>query len=204
MDEKELLEKARGGDAKAFEQLATPYEQMVWRVCWQLTGNHEDAQDCAQEALLKAWSRLASFREASAFSTWLYRIAVTCCLDAQRRKKLRTSDSVDALHEQGIDFPSSSPGPQERLEHVEHRETVRRALASLPDEQRTPLILSCIEGKSYEEIASILSLPVGTVRSRISRGRLNLKKILSDLSQNGNSSTSSASKNMKGGAFHDL
>ena len=85
MDDPVLVRKAKAGDAKAFEALATPCEPMIWRVCWQMMGSREDAQDCAQEAFVKAWSRISSWNEAASFSTWLYRIAVTCCLDALRK-----------------------------------------------------------------------------------------------------------------------
>ena len=204
MDDPVLVRKAKAGDAKAFEALATPCEPMIWRVCWQMMGSREDAQDCAQEAFVKAWSRLSSWNDAASFSTWLYRIAVTCCLDALRKKKVRASDSVDAMQESGHDLPARDPGPQESLERAEHNRQVREALSALPEEQRTPLILSCVEEKSYEEIALILSLPPGTVKSRISRGRLALKKMLSDPSQTGNKSDSVPSNSMKGGASHDL
>lgn len=204
MDDPVLVRKAKAGDAEAFEALATPCEKMIWQVCWHMMGNREDAQDCAQDALLKAWSKITSWKETASFSTWLYRIAVTCCLDALRKKKTRTSESFDAMQESGMDVPSPDPGPQESMEHREHKEQVRSALSSLPEEQRIPLILSCIEGKSYEEIAVMLSLPPGTIKSRISRGRLALKKMFDDTSQNGNSAESSPSKHMKGGASHDL
>lgn len=204
MDDPVLVQKAKAGDAKAFEALATPCEPMIWRVCWHMMGNREDAQDCAQEAFLKAWSRISSWAGTASFSTWLYRIAVTCCLDALRKKKVRASDSVDAMQESGHEMPSTAPGPQESLEHTEHTQAVRDALSSLPSEQRTPLILSCVEGKSYEEIALILSLPPGTVKSRISRGRIALRKLLSDPPNDRNKMNSTPSKQMKGGASHDL
>lgn len=204
MDDPVLVSKAKAGDPKAFESLASPCEQMVWRVCWHMMGNHEDAQDCAQEALLKAWTRIASYKENASFSTWLYRIAVTCCLDALRKKKVRATDSIEAMQENRVEVSSPEPGPQENLEQAEHKEKVRKALAALPEDQRIPLILSCIEGRSYEEISSILSLPPGTIKSRISRGRLALKKMIYDTSQNGNFDASSSSKSMKGGASHDL
>ena len=116
MDDPVLVRKAKAGDAKAFEALATPCEPMIWRVCWQMMGSREDAQDCAQEAFVKAWSRISSWNEAASFSTWLYRIAVTCCLDALRKKKVRASDSVDAMQESGHDLPARDPGPQGRPE----------------------------------------------------------------------------------------
>ena len=178
MAERDLVRRAQRGDTQAFTELATPCESMVWSTCYRLLGNREDAEDTAQTALLKAWEKIGSFAGDAAFSTWLYRIAVTTCMDALRRRKIRMAASVEALSENGFDIPDPKSGPEEQVETLDRRARLRNALDQLPDEQRLPLLLFYTEQKPYEEIASLLSLPMGTVKSRISRGRIALKKLM--------------------------
>ncbi len=204
MDTDRLLARARDGDAAAFEALVSPHEQMLWRTCWRLTGSEEDARDAVQEAMLKAWRAIGGFEGRSSVSTWLYAIAVRCCRDLGRRKAARPSASLDSLQEAGWDPPSDSPGPQRALEDTERREQVRRALALIPEDQRTPLVLFAVEGKRYEEIADLTGVPVGTVKSRVSRGRDRLRELMREFGRDGNNPPPPASKQMKGGRSHDL
>ena len=192
----EDLAQARSGDSAAFSRLVTPLEGMVWRVCYQLTGNAEDARDAAQETMLKAWRSLASFREEAAFSTWLYRIAVNVCRDALRRQSVRQAESLEALREGGFDPPDPAPGTESRVLSAESVRELRQAMSRLPEEQRVPLVLFGVEGQSYEEIASLTGVPVGTVKSRVSRART---KLLALLQNSGNLSAAPASKKVKGG-----
>ena len=192
MTEEQALVRAKRGDAGAFEALVTPYEAMIWRVCCRMLPQQEDARDALQDTMFRAWRAVAGFRGDSSVSTWLYRIAVSCCLDMLRRQKSRPASSLESMMEEnGYDPPAADPPPDAVLEAREDKETVRLAIQALPDEQRVPLLLSCVEGRSYEEIALLLSLPVGTVKSRIARARIHLVKILKE---SGNFSGPPASK----------
>lgn len=184
MTDELMLRRARNGDAHAFEELITPLEGQIWRLCWHYMGNREDAQDAAQETMLKAWRSLSSFRGDSKWETWVYRLCVNCCLDALRKRKLRRTESADALQENGFDAPDDAPRPDEQVLNSEHREELREALSALPEEQRTALILSAVEGKSYEDVADITGVAVGTVKSRINRARTKLMEMLKKREQN--------------------
>ncbi len=173
-----LIKRAQRGEPRAFEELMTPYEGMIWRICWHYLENREDAQDAAQEVMLRAWRGLPAFRGEASLETWLYRLCVSACTDALRRRKLRVADSVDALLEEGREPASDAPGPEEQTERGERHEQLRIALRQLPEEMRTPLILAAIEGLSYEEISHTLNINLGTVKSRINRARKQLAEIL--------------------------
>ena len=176
MDERTLIHRAQKGDTGAFEQLALPCEQMVWRVCYQLTGNQEDAEDCAQSTMIKAWKRIGQFSGSSAFSSWIYRIAVTTSTDLLRSRSREHTVSLTGLTESGFDPPSRLPGPEESILHADRDRRLREALARLSPEHRVPLILFCVEDKKYAEIASLLGIAEGTVKSRIARARHLLRR----------------------------
>ncbi|MBR2718985.1 MAG: sigma-70 family RNA polymerase sigma factor [Clostridia bacterium] len=182
-----VLRRARKGDTAAFEQLITPHEQLVWRVCWHYTHHQEDARDCAQEAMVKAWRSLPHYRQDCSLETWLYRIAASCCIDFLRRKKRTTSDSTDQLAEAGFDPADPSPQPEETAIRQDEKRQLREALDLLPEDMRTALILSAVEGRKYEEIAAITGVAAGTVKSRINRARQKLAEILSRREQSGSS-----------------
>ncbi len=172
-----LLQRARSGDPEAFEALVGGLEPLVWRVCWHYTGNREDAADCVQETMLRLWRSLDSFRSDSAFETWAYRVAANCCLDFLRREKRNAHFSLEPLAEQGFDPPDPKPGPEgEALRRDEHAR-LRAAVAALPEEQRDALVLTQLEGLPCEEAARLLSVPPGTVKSRVSRAREKLKQL---------------------------
>lgn len=174
-----ILHRARNGDTAAFEQLITPYEQLVWRVCWHYTHHMEDARDCAQEAMLKAWRSLPQYRQDCSLETWLYRIACSCCLDHLRKSKRRAAESTDALAESGFEPADPTPQPDETAIRRDEKAQLRQALDQLPADMRTALILSAVEGCRYEEIAQITGVAAGTVKSRINRARQKLAEILS-------------------------
>lgn len=110
-----ILRRAQKGDASAFEQLVTPYEQMIWRVCWHYLHHREDAMDCAQEVMLKAWRSIGQYRQDCGFSSWLYRIAGSVCIDFLRKqKRMVDSDSMDAMAENGFEPVDDSPTPKPR------------------------------------------------------------------------------------------
>jgi RNA polymerase sigma-70 factor (ECF subfamily) len=173
-----LIAQSRRGDAHAFDQLVEKYQHRVYDLVYRITGHHADAQDAAQEAFVKAYLGLGRFRGGAAFSTWLHRIAVNAALDLLRRRPrgdLRVPHSVD---------PAVDP-LADGAERVEARERIQRAIATLPIEQRTVVVLRDVQGCSYEEIAMIVQVPVGTVRSRLSRGREALRAALVDLAPAG-------------------
>ena len=180
-----ILRRAQKGDTAAFEQLITPHEQLVWRVCWHYTHHQEDACDCAQEAMVKAWRALPSYRQDCSLETWLYRIATSCCIDFLRRKKRTAAQSADQLAEAGFDPADPAPQPEETAIRQDEKQQLRQALAELPADMRTALILSAVEGRKYEEIAAITGVAAGTVKSRINRARQKLAEILTRREQSG-------------------
>ena len=126
------LRRAQQGDAAAFERLMTPLEGMVWRVCYHYTGHREDASDCAQEAMVKAWRSLSQYRQDCSLETWLYRVCASCCLDFLRRRKPNVS--LTSMAEQGFDPPDAAATPEESALRREDGDEVRRAIALLPED----------------------------------------------------------------------
>ena len=175
-----LLRRAQGGDPEAFEQLVGPLEQMVWRVCWHYTGNRETAEDCGQEAMLRIWRSLGSYRGDCAFESWVYRIAANCCMDWLRKKKRDKSVSVEPMREQGFDPADTSPGTEEQVVAADERQRLREAITRLPEEQREALVMTQLERIPYEEAAAMLGVSEGTVKSRVNRAKARLKEILTE------------------------
>ena len=200
MTDEFTLRRAQKGDAQAFEMLVTPHEQMLWRVCWHYTHHQEDAADCLQEAMLKAWKAIKTYRGECSLSTWLYRIAATVCLDFLRKqKRLPPTESADELaDDEGFTPVDDSPTPDEAVIRQESADHIRAAIDALPAEMRTAIILYALQGMQYEEIAEVTRTSVGTVKSRISRARQKIAKYLAD----GNNPPKSTSTEMKGGRFH--
>lgn len=192
--EQELVTLAREGDEEAFAQLVRENESRIYTLTLRMTNNREDAQDLAQEAFLNAWRGIGKFQGDSSFSTWLYRLASNACIDHLRRRKRRQEvDFTAPLYneeDQPIELPDSSFDPQFELERQQQRQAVEYALAALPPAQRKILVLRELHGLSYQEIAQALDLDLGTVKSRISRGRLAMRNILR---QEGNLSSASSS-----------
>lgn len=193
------LRRAQKGDSRAFEQLVTPHEQMLWRVCWHYTHHQEDAADCLQETMLKAWRSISSYRGDCALSSWLYRIAATVCLDFLRKqKRLPDTESADELADSGFTPVDSSPTPDEAILKFESAANLQAAIDMLPGDMRTVLILYALEGLGYEQIAEATQTSVGTVKSRLNRARQKLTKFLAD----GNNPALHTSNKVKGGRFH--
>ena len=194
------LRRAQKGDAQAFEQLVTPHEQMLWRVCWHYTHHQEDAADCLQEAMLKAWKAIRTYRGECSLSSWLYRIAATVCLDFLRKqKRLPQTESADEMaEEEGFTPVDSSPTPDEAVIRAESADNIRAAIDALPAEMRTVIILYALQGLGYEEIAAATQTAVGTVKSRLNRARQRIAKFLAG----GNISANAASDQMKGGQLN--
>ena len=191
--EQQLVSAARQGDMAAFESLVRLYEKRVFALTLLMCGDREDAAEAAQEAFLAAWQGLAFFRGDSSFSTWLYRLASNACVDLLRREsRHRTAAGLSLDDEElNLDVPDPARSPQDEAERREMREEIERWLASLSPEHREVLVLREIHQLSYDEIAETLDLDVGTVKSRISRGRKQLRKFLL---KSGNFSPPPASK----------
>lgn len=191
MTDEFTLRRAQKGDTAAFEQLITPYEQTIWRVCWHYTHHQQDAADCMQEAMLKAWRAIGSYRGDCALESWLYRIAATVCLDFLRKqKRLPETESADEMAESGFHPVDDSPTPEAAALHAESGAQLREAIDALPGDMRTVLILYALEGRPYDEIAEVTGTSIGTVKSRLNRARQKIAKFLQD----GNNSAPRASK----------
>ena len=198
-EELAVIRKVQDGDVNAFEDLVAAYEKNVYNLALRMTGNPEDAEDMAQEAFLKAYNSLPSFRGDSKFSVWLYRIVSNVCLDFLRKKNKRGAISLSVEDDDGedtqLDLPDTSQSPEELLEKKLTREAVRRGLDALPPDARQILLLREIEGLSYEEIGAVLGLESGTVKSRIFRAR---KKLVAFLLRDGNIPDAFSSNSSKG------
>lgn len=177
-DEQALVKKASQGDASAFEQLMRAQESRMYAVSLRMCGNREDALDCTQEAMLRIFRAIGNFKGQSSFATWAYRITMNTCLDELRRRKLRTSSSLDALLDSGWSPADENDTPEKHSIASEQRRTLEKAIADLPEDMRAAIVLRDIQGFSYDEIAKILEANVGTIKSRISRGREKLREML--------------------------
>ncbi len=179
MSEQDLVQKLKNDDISALKILYEQYQEMVFNVCYKITGIQEDAEDLTQDAFLAAYTSIHTFRENANFSTWLYRIAVNQCLKHQRRKKVIYWLSLDFLFEKSGDtFPSSPESPDSELLKREHDLIVRKAVGSLPEKQKIALILRRYEKLSYREIAEVLDVSVSAVESLIHRAKEKLAKKL--------------------------
>lgn len=177
-DETVQVVRSRTGDARAFDKLVEVYQDRIYHLAYRITGNHADAQDAAQEAFVKAYRSLGAFRAHAAFSTWLHRIAVNAAVDIVRRRVPRVPDPLE------VAVPAIDP-LADGAERVEIQQRIHRAIAALPMEQRMVVVLRDIQGWAYEEIAKIVQAPIGTVRSRLARGREALRLALADLAPMG-------------------
>lgn len=178
-EEAELIERSVAGDLDAYDRLVGLYQDRVYQVAYRVTGNHEDAWDAAQEAFLSALRALPRFRGASAFSTWLHRITVNAALDLIRRRPPQAVVALDAI------AASAGEDPGDAATRSDMQRRINLAIAALPADQRVAVMLRDLQGLSYEEIAAVLRVPLGTVRSRLSRGREALRQLLADLAPTG-------------------
>ena len=173
---------SRKQNAEHFERLAAECERQVYAACYHMMGNREDAMDCAQETMLRAFHAFDSFRRDAQFSTWITRIAMNVCVDELRKRK--EDLSLEKMQEEtGFDIPDESPGAYARLEEKERMRLLKEGLAALPDDARQLIVMRDMQGMAYEEIAGVLELPLGTVKSRINRAREKLSTILKKSSE---------------------
>ena len=177
--EHELIRRAGRGDQDAFEQLLSAQEGRMYAVALRMCGSHEDAQDCMQEAMIRIYRAISGFKGQSAFATWVYRITMNTCLDELRKRKSRQATSLDAMVENGYSPTDEEDTPERHSVQSEQRRLLERAIADLPEDMRSAVVLRDIQGLSYEEISQALDTNVGTIKSRISRGREKLRSVLS-------------------------
>ena len=180
-NEARLVKRAKQGDMRAFEELILQHEKIVYNVALRMMNHSEDAKDISQEVFLKAYRNIGNFDERSQFSTWIYRITANTCIDEMRKRRGRQSFSLEEEleNEEGSmqrQVADEGETPEESMLRAEQKSEILQALESLSPEHKAAVILRDIKGLSYEEIAEILELTLGTVKSRISRGRNQLKQ----------------------------
>lgn len=178
-DEKQLIDRASRGDAEAFNALLGAHEKQMYAVSLRMCQNREDAQDCLQEAMIRVFRAISGFKGQSSFSTWLYRITMNTCLDELRRRKTKQNSSLDGLLDMGWAPADENMSPERHAMNAETRRQLNAAISNLPEDMRSAIVLRDIHGLSYDEIADVLNINVGTIKSRISRGRVKLREELS-------------------------
>ena len=198
MDEKHILARARRGDLHAFEELVRLYEKRVYAVALRSSGSPEDAADITQEVFLRAWRSIESFRGDSGFSTWLFRITMNLCVDFARHKHAQPQTQSLGIGEEDSErpIPDTAPTPEEHLDNRELGRELAAALDEVSEEHRRIVLLRDVSGLSYTEIAEVLEISEGTVKSRLSRARIALRTVLL---RRGNLLPSAASNDTKGG-----
>lgn len=177
MDEAQLIQASRQGDVSAFNRLVLAYQQTIYNLAFRMLGEAEAAADITQEAFISAFRSLASFRDGS-FKGWLLRIATNACYDQLRQRRRHPLSSLEDLVEVVEKLPSPEAGPDEYALRRELADEIQRGLATLPPEQRVVVIMSDVQGFSYEDIAQATNTSLGTVKSRLSRGRAHLRDYL--------------------------
>jgi RNA polymerase sigma-70 factor, ECF subfamily len=176
-DDDQRIDQALAGQPEAFGQLVLKYQDRLFQTIFHWVGHNEDARDIVQETFVQAFLKLESFGRRSAFYTWLYRIAFNTAASYRRRR--RPMASIDCMKENArVESPDDQNDPQEAAEQKERCRLVREAIARLDEEYRSVVLLREMEGCNYETIAEVLDLPIGTVRSRLHRARLQLRESL--------------------------
>ena len=169
-----LIEQFKAGDQSTFERIIQIHQDRIYNLCRYLLGNHQDAEDAAQDVFIKAYRKLKDFRPESSLYTWLYRIGVNTCLDHKR--KSRPEPLKDESLAEGL--LSAEPSPERSYQSKEIGRAIQAALTQLPKNSRAVIVLKEIDGLSYEEMAEVLQTSIGTVKSRISRAREELRRLL--------------------------
>ena len=182
-EEQAIIQRCKDGDVGAFDELVTRFQKRAFNFAYGIAGNYDDANDVAQEAFVRVFNSIQSFRGDANFTTWLYRIITNVYLDERKKSKSHRLTSLDEyveLDENSVSrqIVDQTPLPGEIAESKERSQVVRAAINSLPDYQRIIVTLYHLHDRSYEEIAEILHLPIGTVKSRLNRARLALAEIL--------------------------
>ncbi|MCD6358973.1 MAG: sigma-70 family RNA polymerase sigma factor [Dehalococcoidia bacterium] len=180
MDEEELIQHSKNGDLDCFNELVKRYQRQVYNVAFRMLGDSQSADDAAQDTFISAWRAMHKFHKGN-FRAWLLRIASNACRDRLRSRKRRATVSLDAMVTEPNLPPATSKAledPDDYVRRMEISEEISKGLALLSKEQRMAIILGDIQGLSYEEISQVEKCSLGTVKSRISRGRRNLRNYL--------------------------
>ena len=187
MDEKELISRAQKGDSDAFSALILPHEKRMYHYALRMLKDSHEAEDALQEAFLKAYSKLNTYHGEASFSTWLYTILNRLCLDILRKKKRTGEENFLSLNQTNKDeedyelqIEANAPTPEEAYHKKEAMQAVKKALDQLSEEHRAVIVMRDVNGLDYDAIAKITGTSLGTVKSRINRARLNLRKILEE------------------------
>ena len=179
---KKRIKQVKKGDQNAFGEIVELYKNNVFQLCYRMLGNRHEAEDVAQEAFIRAYVNINRFKPELKFSTWLYRIATNLCIDRMRKKKPDYSLDAEVAGTDGLtmysQIASDEPLPEAELESLELQETIQKEILKLPEKYRTVIVLKYIEELSLNEISDILDLPLGTVKTRIHRGREALRQQL--------------------------
>jgi RNA polymerase sigma-70 factor (ECF subfamily) len=177
VDDADIIASVRGGNTAAFSELVLKYQDRLLNAVTYISGSRDAAEDVVQDAFVQAYTKLHSFGGNSAFYTWLYRIAINAAISRRRKRKGETS--IDARHdERGVEPSDNLEGAEDRVLREERAGQVQAALAALSAEHRMILVLREMEDCDYDQIAEILDVPVGTVRSRLHRARLQMREQL--------------------------
>jgi RNA polymerase sigma-70 factor (ECF subfamily) len=177
MDEATLIAAARQGDTQSFDQLVRLYQGAIYNLAYRILGDEEAASDATQDAFLSAYKAIGRYRGGS-FKGWLLRIVTNACYDQLRRKKRQPTTPLEAVYLDSAPPWAENEEPEEYALRQELGSIIQRGLSTLPPEQRIALVLSDIQGLSYEEIAEVMGTNLGTVKSRLNRGRANLRDYL--------------------------
>ncbi len=181
-----LIQRARDGDLTAFNALVVRFQDPVYSLALRMLGSPPAAEDATQEAFIRAWSRLDSFR-GGRFQSWLFTIVANLSRDELRRRGRRPQTSLDAARDDpdraSLDPADEGPSPEAVAEQGDLRSLLQSALAQLPDDWREVVVLSDVQDLAYDEIAEITGLPLGTVKSRLSRARGRLRDIIGSIAE---------------------
>ena len=201
MDDKHILAQARRGELDAFEELVRRYEKRVYAIALRSAGSPEDAADLTQDVFLRAWRSIESFRGDSGFSTWLFRITMNICVDHARHRQTQPQ-TMALTNDEDEERPihDTAPTPEEYLDNSELGRELATALDEVSEEHRRIVLLRDVSGMSYTEIAEILEISEGTVKSRLARARIALRKVLL---KRGNILPPASSNQVKGGGTHE-
>lgn len=176
--DRDLVTRHLYGDPQAFDEVYERFNRLVFQVALRMSGDPALAEDLSQEIFLRVFRHLEKFKGRSSLKTWVYRVSINCCRSRLGRRSRRSRSWVEVEDRQLEQIPSTTEGPDARLQRREASATVARALAELPLPFREAVVLRDISGLAYEEIAAVLGVRIGTVRSRIARGRDRLRDIV--------------------------
>jgi len=181
-NESELIKAAQKGKLPAFNQLVLQYQGLAYNVAYRVVGDEEMAADATQDSFIKAYKAISQFRGGS-FKAWLLRIVTNSCYDLLRKKQRRPTEPLDDLlvdPDHSSLMTDESESPEDRALRGELGHAIQACIATLPHDQRAVLVLSDIQGMSYQEVASVTGVSVGTVKSRLSRARAKLRDVLQE------------------------